>query len=157
MNINVISTRADNKSRRVQTPCPGKSLTEKAHAGQTNINDIVRKYQKTGVLPEPVSNGVYGDFSTATDYHDAQNRLIAAKDQFMALPADVRSLFDNDPGHMFEFVNDPENAEECREIGLLPQLPPNDPSVVKAPVADQEAISPPAPAEAAPVAAAGAE
>ncbi len=136
--MQTITKRATNGSRRVSFTSDEKSLTEQTHANAANINSIIKKFHRTGVLPTPVSEGVYGDFASATDYHDAQNRIIEAQAQFMDLPSHVRSEFDNDPGKLFEFVNNEDNAEEAREMGLLPQLPETDTSVPLKPIAAPE-------------------
>lgn len=113
-------------SRRVQSDLDPVTMTEQHHVGETNINSIMRKYRKTGELPTPPSGNVYGDFVNAQDFHNTQNRLIEANDQFMEMPSDLRTRFDNDAGKFFGFVNDPQNLEECRKIGLIgpePKVP----------------------------------
>lgn len=145
--MQTIIKRETNGSRRVSFTSDEASLTEQTHANAANINSIMKKFNRTGVLPNPVSEGVYGDFSTATDYHDAQNRILQAESQFMDLPSHVRTRFDNDPGKLFEFVNDPDNAEEGREMGLLPPLPRKDPPEPPEPIV---APSPPVAAPAQP-------
>ena len=48
------------------------------------------------------------DIADAPDnYMAVMNQLNEARDQFMSLPAKVRSQFDNDPGKFVDFVSDP--------------------------------------------------
>ncbi len=133
-----VITQRENGSRRVALELPTESHVEQTHVGSTNINAIVRKYRKTGELPPPRDGGeVYGDFAFAEDYHTAQNRLKEAEEQFMEMPSDLRTHFQNDPGLFFEFVNNPDNLEECRELGLLPKAektPPEGPTTEKLPL-----------------------
>lgn len=120
----LISKREESGSRRVRTVMDSESKTEQHHANEVDINSIMRKYRKTGVLPEPSARGIYGDFAFAEDFHTTQNRVVAANELFNNLPSDIRTQFDNDAGAFLGFVNDPENADEAREMGLLPPIPP---------------------------------
>lgn len=130
-----------NGTRRYALELDSESKVEQSHAGETDINAIIRKAQQVGHLPEPVAVGSYGDFADACDYHECQNKLLAADGMFMALPAELRKSFDNDAGAMLDFVNDPDNIEEAREMGLVPKpdrAPPD------APAAPLEPEAPPA-------------
>ncbi len=118
--MKTIITKRKSGSRRVQLELDVESKVEQHHEGSSDINAIIRKAEKVGRLPDPVLPGVYGDFSSAEDYHETQNRVIAAGDMFDALPADLRMEFGNDAGVMLEFVNNPDNVEEARKMGLVP-------------------------------------
>ncbi len=137
----MITSVRKNGTLRVQLQLDSESRVEQSHEGSTDINAIIRKAQKTGELPAPVGEGLYGDFSTAVDFHECQNRLIAADGMFMALPAELRKVFGNDAGSLLEFVNNPENLEEAQEMGLLPR------KEKPAPDAPPPADAPPAPPE----------
>ncbi len=111
------SSRKTNGSRRVRFQGDTDTRVEQAHAGELDINAIVRKYQKTGVLPTNAL-GKYGDFSGVEDFHASQDRILSAHSEFLELPPDLRFRFNNDPGELMEFMNDPSNLEEARELGL---------------------------------------
>ena len=81
------------------------------------------RFGKSGLLPQRTQMPTYGDFSNSLDFHQAQNRLIQARKDFMSLPSGVRKEFDNDPGQLVEFINDPENLQEAQDMGLLPKEP----------------------------------
>lgn len=102
-------------------------------ADETDINNIMRKYQKTGELRHVTSMaGEYGDFSNAPDYKTAMEQIIAADNLFMELPAAVRDRFGNDPANFIEFATDEKNIEELRKMGLAPEAPrPPEPQLVK--------------------------
>lgn len=119
----IIQTRS-NGTRRVQTKLDPGSKVEKHHRDNCNINNIMRKYHATGQLPQFSNRAIYGDFTSATDFHDAQNRIIQAKENFLMLPSEIRGQFENDPGRMIDFLQDPENRAEAVEMGLLEALPP---------------------------------
>lgn len=94
------------------------SLTKQSMAAECDINVIMAKYQRTGVVPQLV-NGVYEDVSNVTSYHDAMQTILDAQDMFMQLPAVVRKAFDNDPAMLLAAVEDPESHDMLRELGLL--------------------------------------
>ena len=65
------------------------------------------------------------DIADAPDnYVDVMNQLNEARDQFMSLPARVRSRFDNDPGQFVNFVSDASNVEEMIALGLAERREP---------------------------------
>jgi len=98
----------------------GESKTHQSFKDQCDINRVMSKYAKTGVLPELIkTNPVYGDFSSAPDYQEAQNIVIKAKEQFNALDAKVRERFANNPANFLEWANNPANAEEMATLGLM--------------------------------------
>lgn len=95
------------------------SKTRQEFAEECDINTIMRRYQKTGVL-QHVNNAAprYMDFSDAPDFHTAMNFMIAASDEFGRLPATVRKRFGNDPAEFVKFAEDPANVEQMRAWGL---------------------------------------
>lgn len=98
---------------------PLPSMTQQHMKQETDINHIIKKYDKTGLITH-VNNAVaqYGDFTQANEYQEALNRVINAQNSFHALPAEIRKRFFNDPGEFFEFATDPANAEEMYHMGL---------------------------------------
>lgn len=101
------------------------SMTQQHMKESCDINVIMKKYEKTRLL-EHVNHrqGQYGDFTLAPDYHTALNQLHAAQEMFMELPSKLRERFANDPGNFLDFVSNPENVDEMRELGLLPKEKP---------------------------------
>lgn len=98
---------------------PEEGRTQQDAIDECDINVIMKKYIKTGVLPPGTRVGRYGDFSTAEDYLDAQNTLIHARQQFDSLPSAVREKFSNSPVAMLAFLNDRANLAEAKTLGLL--------------------------------------
>lgn len=127
----------DNGRRRVQIFTEGGSLTEQAHREECNINTIMQRYRRTGVLPQNPHLPVYGDFSQLGDYHACVTAVAMAQEGFMSLPSHLRKAFDNDPGKLLAFLDDPENREEAIELGLIAPDPPAE-SISKAPEAPSE-------------------
>jgi phage internal scaffolding protein len=109
--------------------CEDATLTQQHFKDECDINNILRQFNITGLLPENTLSPRYGDFTGIGDYHTALNRVIAAEDEFMALPAQIRSRFDNDPAKLIEFLENSENKNEAISLGLV--NPENLPQVVE--------------------------
>ena len=101
---------------------PDKCLVQQSAMRECDVNSIMAKYRKTGLL-EHVNRfqGNYGDFTEAPTYHDAFNKLVEAQEMFQSLPAHVRDKFANDPGLFLEYVSDDKNKAGMEELGLLPK------------------------------------
>jgi len=99
--------------------CEEPSLTQQHFKDETDINNILRQFNITGLLPEQPLSPRYGDFTGIGDYHGALNAVIAAEDQFMALPANLRARFENDPAQLIDFLSDENNRSEAEKLGLL--------------------------------------
>lgn len=97
----------------------GKSKTRQSEADALDINNIMKKYEKTGVLPFAGREAFYADVSTMGDYREALAAVTMADEAFMALPAGVRSKFENDAAQFLDFCSDPSNREEMVEMGLI--------------------------------------
>lgn len=94
-------------------------LTQQHFAEEADINTIVRRFGLTGELPTDVRAPQFADFVEAVDYHTAMNAIRQADEAFMALPADVRSRFQNDAGAFVAFCSDAANRAEAVKLGLV--------------------------------------
>lgn len=114
--------------------CEDPSLTQQQFAEESDINYIADKYGLTGELPQVLDMPKYGDFSGIFDFQSAQNAVRQAMEQFMTLPAKLRTRFDNDPQKLLAFLEDPENRDEAEFLGIVnkredaPQPPTGDPA-----------------------------
>jgi len=99
--------------------CEDASLTQQHFKDECDINNILRQFNVTGLLPESALSPRYGDFTGISDYHSALNQVIAAENEFMALPAQIRSRFDNDPAKLIDFLDNSENLDEAIKLGLV--------------------------------------
>lgn len=115
------------------------SRTQQHYKKSCDVNNIIAKYRKTGILDGGVSKPVFGDFSELGDFHAVANKVIEAQLTFQSLPGKIRDMFHGDVGALIEFVNDPANAARCRELGLLPQLTAEELAPVEAVVRSKEA------------------
>lgn len=111
--------------QRVKQHVGEKSRVKKNFRAQCDINEIMARYFKTGLLEHVERRqGQYGEFHVMPDFHTAMTKVAEAQAMFLELPASIRARFGNDPGAFLDFVSSPDNIEEMRKIGLLPKAPP---------------------------------
>lgn len=116
---------------------PNSGRTKQSFKAQVNINNIVAKYQRTGMLEHVRQNpGVFADVSSIGDYHGMVSKIRTAKESFERLTSDLRSRFNDDPAELIAFVSDASNRDEAIRLGLV-----NKPSV-KAPKPSDPVIDP---------------
>lgn len=99
--------------------CEDEPRTKQSFKEECDINTIVERFGLTGELPQNVRAPEYRDFTSAVDYHTALNAIAQANEAFDQMPANVRARFHNDPGEFVDFVNDNNNREEAKKLGLL--------------------------------------
>lgn len=99
--------------------CQDPSLAQQNFKDECDINYIVRQFGLTGEFPSQAISPQYGDFTGVLDYHSAVNAVLAAQDEFMELPAQMRARFDNDPAKLIDFLGNEENREEAIKLGLI--------------------------------------
>lgn len=120
-----------------QSNPPPKRKIDASHDGRTkqnfkdecDINSIVARALRAGMLPQGKLNPVFSDFSEVKSYQEGLDVVIRAQNQFNALPAHVRKRFHGDPAEFLEFATDPKNTKEMVELGLATwkgQPPVND-------------------------------
>jgi len=103
----------------------GDSLTHQSFKDECDINRIMLKWQKTGMVEHANHfQGSYGDFTNVpTDYQEAMNQVINTQEMFSSLPSSIRKRFGNDPAAFLDFVEDPDNRDEMARMGLLKPQP----------------------------------
>ncbi len=94
-------------------------ITEQAHREQCDVNQIIRKYDKNGLI-QHVSNfeASYGDVS-GIEFKKAQDQVINAKKMFNKLPSEIRKRFSNNPQELLSFMDNPNNRDEAIELGII--------------------------------------
>lgn len=125
---------------RVQQSFSLPSLTKQSFAAECDINLIVDRFRRTGVVDHVSSvQPQYLDCLNVTDYSDAIMAVREADDIFAALPSAVRRRFDNDPSLFLAAFEDPSMRDELTELGLLvapPVVESEIPPPVEPPPAD---------------------
>lgn len=96
------------------------SMTEQYHRSEVNINDIIARYNRQGILgtPTQVREMFFGDFSSAPDRLEYELSISDAKEKFMALPAKTRAAFENDPYKMLQEL-DSGNLQKFIDLGMM--------------------------------------
>jgi len=110
---------------RVAKHFPLPSLAKQSFKDECNINTIMGKYDKTGLIEHlNTHQGQYGDFVGFQDYQTSLNQILEADEMFMSIPSKIRSRFQNDPEKFLQFAQDPENLDQMIEMGLARPKPP---------------------------------
>lgn len=105
--------------QRVQISFGKHSMTKQSHAKEADINYIVKKYHKTGILEHWRKNEPEYGFANSETFHESMNIITKAQNMFDELPSNAREYFNHSPANFLDFVNDPEtNISKMRELGL---------------------------------------
>lgn len=94
------------------------SLTRQDAKDECDINQIVDKFQRTGVIDHRNKYEAKYGFADSNDLHQAMNLITEAQQMFDELPSKARKRFNNDPGQFLDFVQDPANINEMETLGL---------------------------------------
>lgn len=98
---------------------PSVGKTKQSFKDECDINVIMSRYMKTGVIDFVNKHqGRYGDV-TGLDYQSAMQTISFAQSLFHELPSSVRTRFENDPAQFMDFVHDPSNEAEMHSLGLM--------------------------------------
>lgn len=101
---------------------PSRSRTQQSFADECDINNIMARYEQTGLLPENPFEPRFGDTTMLPAFHEAQNIIATANETFAALPAKIRERFHNDPAQYLDFFSNDENFDEAVRLGLVNPL-----------------------------------
>jgi len=112
------------------------SMTKQSFKEECDINNIVRRFEATGVVDhinQAHAQGLFTDLPDALDLQAGLNMIKQAEGAFMALPASLRARFENDPVQFVDFMDNPANQEEMIKLGLAkdtrpPSTPPVEPA-----------------------------
>lgn len=104
---------------RVSPPTGEESMTKQSHSDETDINLIMAKFQKTGLINHVKEGGRYEDLPSDLDYHTSMNLILRAQESFERLPSSIRAEFANDPERFLSFVENPDNVDRMAELGLI--------------------------------------
>mgnify|MGYP000686875154 CR=1 FL=1 len=101
----------------VQFQTTGLSRTKQSFKNECDVNNILKNYNKTGIMPEG-NPGEYRDLD-GTDYQEYMQTVASANSMFEELPSALRKRFKNDPAQLLSFVHDDKNVDEAHKLGLL--------------------------------------
>lgn len=100
---------------------PSDSLAQQQFRDECDVNRIVDRYVKTGVL-EHLSEVTpqYGDVTEVPiDLMAAYDAVGRAEEAFMQLPSQLRKELDNDPSRLSAWLRDENNRETAVRYGLM--------------------------------------
>ena len=97
--------------------------TQQQFKDECDINRIMAQFIKTGLFTH-VNNGQpqFG-YATSKSFHESLELVRQAQEDFDALPSIIRKRVGHSPQGLLEFLEDPSNEKEARELGLLPPAP----------------------------------
>lgn len=94
-------------------------FTEQSHKKECDVTNIVKKYDKTGLINHISKfEASFGD-TTGADFKTAQDLVTNAMSLFNSLPSEIRNEFDNSPQNLLQFMENPENRDKAIELGLI--------------------------------------
>lgn len=116
------------------------SRTKQSMKAETDINNIVARYRRTGLLTYVNERSpVYTDVSDVTDYREAVARVEEVERYFGGLPSKLRAEFGNDVATFLDAMTDesPEGRARAVALGLVPapkepEVPPVEPAPAQA-------------------------
>jgi len=95
----------------------GPGMTRQSEKDSCDVNKIVERFKRTGILPPVARQGFYADVAELGGYREVLERVNEARGYFAQLPAQVRADFENDPAQFLDFVATA-TVEELTAAGL---------------------------------------
>lgn len=94
-------------------------FTEQGHKRECDVNEIIKKYDKQGLISHISEiEAKFGDV-TGADFKLMNDKVANAMSMFEKLPAAIRKRFRNSPGLLLEFMENENNREEAIKLGLI--------------------------------------
>lgn len=123
--INRFKTRYNYQGVAEPVPLQKDGRTQQQHREKCDVNRIIAKYNKTGVLDHMGrASNLYGDASKLKDLRESQNLIAEVRSMFMQLPATEREFFQNDIANYAEFMTDPKHRDGRIQRGYEKAPPP---------------------------------
>jgi len=108
----------DKRSNETALHFKDKSRAQAHMLADTDINTIVNRFHKTGVMPQGLVTPTYGDFEGIFDFATATNAIAQANETFEQLPSKLRARFHNNPAEFVDFCSNEANLAEMEKLGL---------------------------------------
>lgn len=118
-------------------PASRKTLTKQEFAKESDINTIIKGFERTGLVPVANLERAFADVSQVGSFDEALRLVTEAKQAFMQLDPKLRSRFQNDPQQLLAFLENADNYDEAVKLGLIvkKEAPPTPKEPPKAPPA----------------------
>ena len=117
----------DAESARVALKCDDPSKTQQSHMADADINNILRKFMKTGEL-NVVGTPTYLDIEQEFDLQDNMVTAWQVEQEWNNLPKEARAILQT-PAKFVEWYDrclEEGNVDGLREIGLIPPEKPKE-------------------------------
>lgn len=99
--------------------------TQQHFAKEVNINNILAKYRKTGIITHVQrTQERYGPLQDLAEFAVNLDKVEKAKQSFEMLPAELRNKFNNSIPGFFDFITKEENRSQCEAWGILNKKEP---------------------------------
>lgn len=122
------------ESVRTGLKCTDPSKAQQHQEEEANINTIVSRFLKTGLLPQVQLPPSLDEFGEIFDFQSAMEVMNEAKRSFMAMSPEIRNAFHNSPAHFVAQIDamlgdqdadrKAKNLEVLRAMGLAVQAGP---------------------------------
>lgn len=99
--------------------CKDESLTVQSFTKDADLNEIARRFGINSIPTIPFPEGEAIDTTQFPDLRQILDAQREAANRFMGLPHKLRKRFHNSPKELWDFLQDPENADEAVRLGLL--------------------------------------
>lgn len=119
-----------------------RSVTNQSDKDSTDLNVILARYEKTGLIYGQNRPPMFDDFTVLPNFYEMQNRIAKVNQSFDLLPASMRNRFGNDPQKLIDFLLDDKNTAEAVTLGLK-NAPDSVASPAPAPVEKPDPTAPP--------------
>lgn len=110
--------RSDHDPKEYGFETEGETMTQQHFKDTCDINQVLAKYQETGVIDHVNKFGArYADVA-GIDYQTSMQTVAAANSMFAELPSHARDQFDNNVEKFIEFLNSEEEPVNETETQL---------------------------------------
>lgn len=104
----------------VYAPVGEEDKTQQHFRDECNINQIIAKYNKTGIIQHVSRNRQrFGEFMDLADHAINLDKVAKAQQSFDQLPSAIRNEFGNSITGFFEFIKKPQNKQQCIDWGIF--------------------------------------
>lgn len=95
------------------------SMTQQHFKDSCDINNILARYQETGVLEHVKTHGENYGFMSGQTFHEIMSQLTLAQSMFNDLPSEAREFFDHDPAKFLDYVDNPDIEDAAKRSQML--------------------------------------
>lgn len=114
--------------KRVQIKFDKKTKTKQSFKDECDINKIIARHTRTGVITHQNNNTPNYGYATGQDFASAMRTVTDAQNAFNNLSDEIQQRFNGNPSELLEFIENPENQKKGAQLGLWPEDPTEAPT-----------------------------